>query len=174
MRLRLRSAARLAVVPLAAALVLGACARPGTAATVNGVRITDADVSDVVSDFSQLGLRTDALGALSSMLSATVVLDAASDAGIGVSAEQGVELLDQVAERNGVPTFEYSDAMVDIARSAQLENLEDQDGRDAIAGAWETADVTVNPRFGEFDPMTGLVPTPWPWLVSGTATPTAG
>ncbi len=127
-----------------------------------------------MSDFSRLGLQTDAPGALSSILSATVVLDAASDVGIGVSPEQGVELLDQVAAQNGVAPFEYSDAIVEIARSAHLDALEDQDQRDAIAGAWETAQVTVNPRFGEFDPMTGLVPTQWSWLATPAAAPAAG
>lgn len=175
MRLRLRSAARLAVVPLAAALVLGACARPGTVATVNGARISDTELAQAVSEFQRLGLEADPRNTLNVLISVGPLLDVAGELGLGVSAAEGAGALDQVAVSNGVEPFEYSDTLVNIARTLYLNQVTDPAAQQTIAEALVSAEVTVNPRFGTFGADGRLTPTQWEWLVADDdAAPAAG
>jgi len=173
---RLRTAARVALVPVALALALGACARPGTAATVNGVRITDAQLAAVASDYARLNLPADAPTVLSDVVATVPLMEAGERLGFGASREQAVALLDQTATANGVEPFEYSEPMIAIAqRVAMLSSIEDEQTQAELVSAFGEADITINPRFGTFDATTGLGPASWEWIIgSGSDAPAAG
>lgn len=167
MRLRLRSAARLAVVPLLAiGLALGACARPGTLATVDGDRISDRELAQVVAEFDRLGLPADPRSTLQVLIVTGPLLGAASELGVGVSTAEGIQVLDAAAATNGVEPFEYSQPLIDIARTLYLNSVADPASQAVINEALASAEITVNPRFGSFDVVSGITATQWPWLVT--------
>lgn len=161
-------AARLAIVPLAAALLLTGCGRPGTAATVDGERITDAQVTRLVDDLSKL--TTSAVtpsNALSTMVVSPTILDVAESAGVGVSTAQALELLDTSAAQLQVEPWDYSPELIEYARvglvSQTLQASPETAG--AVSEQLTELDVDVNPRFGSWDAGT-LSPASWPWLIS--------
>lgn len=168
MRLRLRHA----VVPLALALALTACGRPGTAATVDGVRITDAQLAETSADLAALGLPAETEQTLASLIVAGPVLRTAAELGVGASEEQGTQLLDSFAVRNQVEPFEYSRGAIDIARANVIALEATPQEAVAIQEAALNMEATVNPRFGSFTAGQGMTAPQWSWLVSGTDVPT--
>lgn len=167
MRLR----ARYAVAPLAVALILTGCARPGTAATVDGHRITDAEVASLTNDLATLEGEATSQTALGNLINAHAVLETVEEHGLGVSEQQGVELLDAVAAQGGVEPWDYSDVLVLVARySLAADALRgDPAAMDDAVTRLKGLDVSLNPRFGTWSGETGVVEPVWPWLTTPQA-----
>lgn len=167
MRLR----ARYAVAPLAAALILTGCARPGTAAIIDGERITEAQVATLTSELQRLQGSGTTQGAIANLISAGPVLDVATESGLGVSEQQGRELLDQIAAQSGTETWDYSDELVRVAqsnialRSIQADGMLYGEANVRV----QALDITINPRFGSWSGETGLVDPVWPWIIGSEA-----
>lgn len=168
----MRFRARYAVVPVIAALALTACARPGTAAMVDGHRITDAAVAGLTLDLTELnGSPSSADVALSSLIIADPILEVTSEAGLGVSDAEGAELLDGILASSGRESWDYSTQLITVARvTLAMDKLNGSpDGYEIAAAAAEAIaaqDVTVNPRYGEWNPAGAVEPAALPWLVT--------
>lgn len=161
MRTRARYAvARYAAIPLAAALLLTGCGRPGTAVTIDGERLTDAELATLVEQFSALTGNALTPGQLiGGVVQSKATLAAVQNNGGGASVEEAVAVLDRVAEGNSAEAIDYSDEMILIARSqiagAALEASDPKAASQAaedVAAALQEMDVEINPRFGTWDP----------------------
>lgn len=166
----MRTRLRYAVVPVAAALLLAGCGRPGTAATVDGRRITDAQVAAMVADLTKLnGSPATPQSAINSMVVSHAVLELATEAGVGVSEQQGRDLLDATVTQAGGTPWDYSEEILLAAQMEVAVQKADTELSDQIGDAVAALDVTVNPRFGTWDPTAGVQDPSWPWLISGDA-----
>lgn len=171
----MRARHAVAVVPLAAALLLAGCSgRPGTAATVDGTRITDGQVASLLSDLAIINGSDTATPrqAVQSLIIAPTVLDVAADAGMGVSRQQGIDLLDDAAAQIGADPWDYSDELVEIAQMAVATNQLDTDANTEVQARVEDLDVRVNPRFGSWD-SSGVTATTWPWILGAADSSTS-
>lgn len=174
----MRSQARYAVVPVLAALALAGCAQqPGTAATVEGERITQSALAATVEDLDTLnGAASAPSQVLTSLVFAPVVVDVSREAGVGVSADEATALLDEAALAAGLEPWDYAAGTIQIAEL----QLASQYGA-SIAGLNEEItlraaemDVTVNPLYGEWEGAAGIAPTQWPWLIQSAAAAQVG
>lgn len=162
MRLR----ARFIAVPVLALAVLTGCARPGTAAVVDGTyRVSDDQVATFSEDLGRLqGTPVTAQDSLRSLVLAEPVLDLAKAEGIGVTEQQGIELLDSIVEQGGGEPWEYSTELVDVARMSVAGQQMDDELNAQVNELILNLAVEVNPRYGTWDPAIGITPTEWPWL----------
>ncbi|WP_284249136.1 hypothetical protein [Litorihabitans aurantiacus] len=174
-RPRRSSRARHAVVivpALAAALVLTGCGRPGTAATVDGERITEGQVGALVADLERLastaqaGAPVDPAQALSTLVQAPTILDVVAEFGATASDQEAVALLDSVVSQGGLEPWDYS---AEIRQVAQLQLASpalqaDEAASLEVGRRLAALDVDLNPRFGTWQDGQ-IAPTQWPWLV---------
>lgn len=168
----MRIRARYAVIPLAAALVLTGCGRPGTAATIDGERLTDAELATLVEQYGVISGEPRTPGQMIfSLAQFGAVLSTAQEHGAGASPEEAVALLDANLEQKGADAFDYSDSLIVIAQgSVVLSNLQESDPElytqvlEEATESFSAMDVTLNPRFGTWD-ATGEV------LQDGTVMP---
>ncbi|TGO04192.1 hypothetical protein [Serinibacter arcticus] len=165
--------ARLAVVPLAVALLLSGCGRPGTAATVDGERITDAQLATLVEDLERLTASTpDAAPVAPSVALATFVQgptieEVGAEAGAAASDHQAIELLDGAAAQSSLEPWEYSPELVQFARIALTRQALQADAAASteVGDRLAALDVELNPRFGTWD-AGQVTPAAWPWLIT--------
>lgn len=170
--------ARLAVVPLALALLLGGCGRPGTAAVVDGERITDAQLATLVADLERLTAPTpDAAPVAPSIALATFVQgptieEVGAEAGVATSDQQAIDLLDSAAAQSSIETWDYSPELVQFARLALTRQAlqADPEASTEVGDRLAALDVELNPRFGTWD-AGQVTPTAWPWLITPGADP---
>ncbi|WP_098469432.1 hypothetical protein [Serinibacter salmoneus] len=142
--------------------------QPGTAATVEGERITQAELAATVEDLDTLnGMASDPGQVLTSLIFAPVVVTASGDAGVGVSQAEATALLDEVAATAGLEPWDYAPGTIQIAElqlvsqyTASVAGLNEE-----IAVRAAEADVEVNPLYGEWSGASGVQPTQWPWLL---------
>lgn len=169
---------RLAVVPLALALLLGGCGRPGTAAVVDGERITDAQLATLVADLERLTAPTpDAAPVAPSIALATFVQgptieEVGAEAGVATSDQQAIDLLDGAAAQSSIETWDYSPELVQFARLALTRQAlqADPEASTEVGDRLAALDVELNPRFGTWD-AGQVTPTVWPWLITPGADP---
>lgn len=165
--------ARLAVVPLAAALLLTGCGRPGTAATVDGERITDAQLATLVDDLERLTASSPDAGpvapsiALATFVQGPTIEEVGAEAGAAASDMQAVELLDGAAEGSSLEPWDYSPELVQFARIALTRQALQADTAASAEVGRRLAelDVELNPRFGTWD-AGQVTPASWPWLIT--------
>ncbi len=153
----IRRPLRLAAALAAVAALLAGCQAPGTAATVNGERITDREVSQVVADWREwVNPQYSNLQAVGSLVLARVVEPVAGDHGMAISDQQVVTLLNEDRDRFGMEPVEESDlspAFLDALRS-ELWFSGLQSGQaapefgEAVNTALTDVDVEINPRYG--------------------------
>lgn len=148
---------RLAALVAAAALVAG-CQAPGTAAVVNGERITDREVTEFVEDQNRILPQNPVTLAdgVTSLTFERIMTPVAASYDVGISDQQAVELINQTLVSMGEPEVteaDLSQAVIDVYR-AILFTFEMQTseigGELAVAmqDAIMEADVEVNPRYG--------------------------
>lgn len=162
-----RQARPLTAVALAAALALAGCAQqPGTAAVVEGQRITESYLAATVADFAPLtGSQVTPAETLQLLVQGPVLVDAASRHGVGVSDQQAEEFLAAVVESQGIgDESDFSEGMVLIAKMSlagnSLATVPDSAAVfDQIAAEFADLGVTVNPRYGQWDPSGAIIPT---------------
>lgn len=155
-------------------LLLAGCAgQPGTAATVDGRQISQAQLEQTVADLAPILGDIAPSSVLQALIQAPVAIEAASEHGVGVSDDDGRALLATVAENAGVAApATWSDGALQIARSdLSLEALSELPNADDVTAELNATvagqDIVLNPRYGQVDPATGtVVPITWDWLAA--------
>jgi hypothetical protein len=152
-----RTTRRIAAAALAAALAAGlsACSpeQTGAAATVGGRVVSVSDLHDAVEavragnpDLAQVEGLDRYL--LFDLIAAPYLLEAASAAGVGVSEAEAAAALPKTHDPNpqAVLALQTQLAFQNLRQANNMQALE------AVRRRLEQARVTVNPRFGTFDP----------------------
>lgn len=158
---------------LAAGLIAGCAPQPGTAAVVDGHRIT----VDYLDDGMALGPYFQQAPApsniLASLIQARAVIDAAGEHGVGISTSQAAEFLEGIGAGDIAVDGEYPDAVLDIVRMELIsQELQSSPSGQAlveqVTDYMENADIEFNPRYGEWDiSQGGLVQTLPDWIEFG-------
>lgn len=169
---RIRVATAAVVLALGAGLLTGCSGEPGTAAVVDGRRITVDELDAALTDLGPLVKVPTPDAILSVMIIAPYFTQAAADHGVGISDAQAQQTLAQAAASAKVPAMEhYSEGALDLARAQLAGNALGAlpDGDQVLAEIEQeikALDPQISPRFGTFDPATGtMTPTTYPWIV---------
>lgn len=178
-----RSAARrpwsvVAAVAVAAAMLLTGCARQsGTAATVDGHRITVDEVQQGTADLLPYYSTIDQRAVLILLVEAPTVLAVAEDAGVGVSADDARAELEKAATAAGAkkaPTFGHAavEAMrFSLAQAAIQKATNASDLAGEVTTRLAAVSLDVNPRYGTIDLAAGTTTDiSYPWLVTPSGT----
>lgn len=160
----------LAAAALAVLLLAGCAPRGGVAAYVDGEPITEGVLAETVRDIAPLS------GApVRSVLHALIVspawIEAARATGVGVSEQEGRDLLDELTQEAGADAERvgYGPGVVAIAQvlAAQEKAAALGEG-EALALAADAlvreSEIEVNPRYGEWT-LQGVAPLLHPWIV---------
>lgn len=144
---------RVVAVVAAGLLLLSGCATgAGTAATVEGQQISEAELHEATRQFNEVAQQPVTPGQVLEVLVQLPVLDE-------VGAQAGVDFTEQ----------EYREAMieaglsdphplaVDFLRGLNIQNTLPQMGEEVPAEALAELDVELNPRYGSWDPETATV-----------------
>lgn len=147
--------ARLALlVPAVAALGLAACSpAPTTAAEVGGVVITEAALTETVDGCTELGANATRTG----MLTPLVIGEAARQ----LAADEGVDLggLDQIMTSDPqIAPYLANEGCSRVGEAqALLSLLYSELDQAAVVESILGADVTVNPRYGDWNDTNGVI-----------------
>lgn len=168
--LQRRLLAPLAGLALASALIAGCAPAPGAAATVGSDVISESTVATVVAELGPfLSQPLTPSAAIAELVAAPVVLDVAAGAGFGASEDDASATLEALAEQAGMEPTEFSEDTLLVARSV-LARSAMQSAPDAadLFGDVDTQvaelDVTVSPRYGEWDGRAVVAVVP-DWIV---------
>lgn len=164
--------------------VLAGCAdgaRPGTAAVVDGRTIPASEVSDAMSQLAPLFNGATPELILQVLIDEPTLTQLAADKGVGINDGEASQFLAQSFQSAGVAApAHYSTGSMSIARyqiaASKVQALPDSAGAVADLQKRITAlKVTVNPRYGTFDPTAAGVsaPTASPWIVTPAADPSS-
>ena len=162
----------IAAALVVSAALLGGCAQlPGTAATVDGARVTEGDVADATQDFEQLlGSAPNAVAVVDALVKEKVVTPVAAEYGITASDAQVVDYFGEYSASTGAePLEEFSEAGLQVGRYLYLMG-EAQLSEDAMGisedmlAAVEAADIEVSDRYGAYNEGGELLPVEHPWL----------
>lgn len=167
------------LLPLAAAVVgvalAGCAAQPGTAAEVEGNRITTNDVDVAHREFVEITGQADTtvVAVLNTLMAAQLLPDVASEYGIAYSDEQITDAFEQQATLAGseVPDGGYADSTLDLGRYllvlGEVQASPDaQEIAEAFGARMAEADAVVNPRYGEIDENGLITPVAHDWLAT--------
>jgi hypothetical protein len=182
-----RRAALLTTAAVLAALPLSGCApQAGSAAVVDGRRISVGDVQDAYRDLLPLtsGQGESAQSAaLRMMIMAPYLRDAGRSLGVMVSDDQIRRAVDKWAKDNHQRVHLGGSALTVLQASQMLQilgNSAQQGGPAAPAfqrmqQRLQKASLSVNPRYGHFDPATlEFTPAAENWLKTATPAPQGG
>nr|NLD41798.1 hypothetical protein [Actinomycetales bacterium] len=146
---------RFAALAAAAALLVG-CQTPGTAALVNGERITDREVTQFVAEAQELlGQGVSPAAGVSNLTIERVIAPVAEEYDELLSDQEVLEMLNSIRVMSGqaeVTLSDVSDPTIAALR-AEMWSMNIQSGQVsedfayAAIDALTTADVTVNPRY---------------------------
>lgn len=175
MRVRARRSVAVVGAIAAVAALSGCYADPGTVAEVEGRTITESDLDRVSTELGPF-LADASRGAVLTALvqsEAGGVLAGRND--IEVTDERAVEFLDSIATNSGVEPSDWSEGSLTIARMQLIgQELSQLPDPEAITAQFEDVladlDITVSPRYGEYDPTTGEVVALHPVWIVDTAT----
>ena len=155
---------------LGATLALSGCGaqQSGAAAIVNDTVISDQEIQTVSEQVNQIdpaGQKLSSSDALLSLILAPYVLAEAKRAGKTISASQARQVIAKVA--NPSPsTIEF------VQMQLAVQQLDDA-SKSSIVGQLGKAKITVNPRYGTFDPQRIVItPTAPNWIKNSAPTPT--
>ncbi|MFH5824396.1 hypothetical protein [Georgenia sp. AZ-5] len=141
----------------AAGAVAGCSAQPGTAGVINGVRITESELSDATLEFEALtGQDTAPSAVLTTLMLAQVFQEVGPEHGIAYTDEEVAGLFEQQAALQGaeVPEDGFSEAFIDLGHYlfgvTELQSSPDAAAvGEKLSTAMNEADIEVNPRYGE-------------------------
>ena len=157
-------------VLLGATLGASACGaqEASSAAIVNGVSISERDVqsiSDQVNTISQGGQKLRLSDALLSLILAPYVLDEAKRVHKTVGESQARAVIQKKIAHPSAATLRF------VQMQLAVQGL-DQASKNLIVGELDKAKITVNPRYGSFDPKrVAMTPTSPNWIKASAATP---
>ena len=157
-----------AALALAATLALGACSGTSsaeTAAVVDGRVITETQVREATAQINKAFTPEQPLTAqqvLTLLIRAPFINDYAALQGRAQSESAARAALADLPE-------EPADSTVEILQAeASLQQIDDA-GRQALTKKFGEIDMTVNPRYGEFDPAQAAVVPAQPNGIAGTS-----
>lgn len=168
-----------AVVLLTAAALAGCSAQPGTAAVINGTKITEGELDDATLEYVGLtGQEAQPSVVLNTLLAAEIFPSIAAEYGLALSDEQVTERLQEQAALQGadIPADGYSEAFIDLGHYL-FSSIEAQARPDAAAifqeftTAMAEADIEVNPRYGQVGEDGIIAPSDKDWLATPEAAP---
>ncbi len=162
-----------------AGLLAGCAGSPGTAAVVDGRTIRTSEVTAVVDELSPAYRGVTPQAYLGALIIEPTLVQAAADAGLAVSDDDGIaRLRSDFASAGAQAPDTFSAPTIAIGRyqavAAKLSDTGDADKvtqiRDQLASRIDALDVTVNPRFGTFDPTSGGIslPSAPAWMATGS------
>lgn len=179
-----RTVGTLGTLALVAGVLAGCAdgARPGTAAVVDGRTIPASEVSDAISQLGPLFNGATPELILQVLIDEPTLTQLAADKGVGINDDEARQFLAQSFQGAGVAApAHYSAGALSIARyqiaASKVQALPDSAGAVADLQKRITAmKVTVNPRYGTFDPTAAGVaaPTASPWIVAPSSAPSSG
>jgi hypothetical protein len=162
---------------VAGVLAVSGCATADSAAVVDGERISEQELQEAVAQLNTAapGANLDNRTALTLLLRAPFTTPIAAAAGKGLSDSQVLAAL---------RTDDLNAAAIDIVRTSDAFNPQNpavlsQEEQVQVLEEMEKADISVNPRYGKFDPRTFAVgETAVNWIEvqpeSGQPTPQPG
>lgn len=163
------------------AAVAGCSTGPDVVAEVEGTTITEADLDTVISELGPMLADSSRGAVLTALVQSEAGLTLAEPNGIEVPDAEAEDFLTSLADSLGIETGDWSEGSLTIARmqllGRELGNTVGVEETNAqFQAALEGADVTVSPRYGEYDPATGEVVALSPdWIVDpAAADPAAG
>ncbi|MHB1064330.1 MAG: SurA N-terminal domain-containing protein [Georgenia sp.] len=171
---RILSLAALAVAGVALA---GCSAQPGTAAVIDGTRITIDDVDVAQREFVEITGQSDAQprAVLNTLMAAQVLPDVAAGYGIAYSDEQITDIFAEqlTTAGNEVPEGGFADSTLELGRYLfVLTDVQSSPDGQAIAEAFgarmKEAKTVVNPRYGEIDENGLIAPVTHDWIAPAT------
>ena len=143
---------------VAGVLAVAGCASAESAAIVNGDRITEQELQEAVEQLNTAapGANHDNGTALTLLLRAPFTTPVAEKAGKGLSDSQVIAAL---------RTDKLNPAAIDIVRTSDAFNPQNpsvltQEEQLQVLHDMQRADISVNPRYGRFDPKTFAVGRP--------------
>jgi parvulin-like peptidyl-prolyl isomerase len=134
------------VVVAAAALALSGCATADTAAVVNGTRISERDAQEAARQIqeAQPNSTITTPDAVAALIMAQFINQVADSVGKGLS---------DSAAKAAIPGIENpSPATLELVRSSLAWNQMTNDEHIKAVEAASNAQITINPRYGTFDP----------------------
>lgn len=157
----------LAAVALAAALSVSGCSTADTAAIVDGTTISEKDAQTAARQINEAfhpEQPLDTPGAVASLISAPMINAVALAAGKGESDSSARAAMPDLADP-AASTLEL------VKANFAWQKLTDQE-KQSVLDDLKKVKVTVNPRYGTFDPSTGSLKAVEPnWLPKPTPTP---
>lgn len=153
-------------------LALSACGtQPGAAAVVNGGTIAEQDVSEASTELGHvLAGQINPQAVLQILIVGPTAIQVAASNGMGISAAEAAEFLDNEALANEQePAEEYSQSTLTVARYLLLDNMlrTSPDAAELSAELEERIaelDVELSPRYGEWTPQ-GPAPAQPEWIL---------
>jgi hypothetical protein len=145
----------LAAVGLAAALAVSGCSAADTAAVVNGQVISESEAQLAARQINEAfspQTPLDTPGAVSSLIAAPFINSVAKSVGKAES---------DSSARSAMPNVtDPAQATLDLVKANfALQKLTDQE-KQRVVSELKTAHVTINPRYGAFDPDTASFEAP--------------
>ena len=166
-----RTAVVIGLLTTVAALT-GCSTGPDVVAEVEGRTITEADLDRVVTELGPLLADSSRGAVLSAIVQSTAGLELGERNDIEVPEERAAQFLDSLAETVGADAADWGDGSLTIARMQLLgQDLSQLPDGEAVNAQYEeiltNLDVTVSPRYGQYDPVTGVVvPLDLEWIVT--------
>ena len=156
---RMAAALTLAVAASFTVSACGAGPGPGVAAVTDGQVIREADLDAIAADFAKVqGAQAPSRSDMVALLVARpYVMEALSGTGQALTEEGVRQLLS-----SELP--EASDATVRYIQAATSQQRLDQASAAQVQQAMASADIEVDPRYGEFDPNQGIVQPQENWI----------
>ena len=160
--------------------VAGCSAQPGTAAVVNGTRITEDQLDDATLEYVDLtGQPAEPTVVLNTLIAADVFPAIAAKHGLALSDQQVEQRFEDLAKQQGakVPEGGFSPAFIELghylfAAAAAQSSPEAQAVSQDFSTAMAEAKIEVNPRYGEVSKEGTIQPAQHPWLAQAPeATP---
>lgn len=160
----------------AVAALAGCAGEPGTVAEVDGRTITQDDLARVTEELSPFLADASDAAVLSALVQSTAGIELGERKGLEVTAKRAATFLDSIATNSGLEPSDWGEGSIMVAQMQLLgEEFSQLPDPEAATAEFQQIladlDITVNPRYGEYDPATGEVSALAPeWIV----TPAAG
>jgi len=160
-----------------AALVAGCSTLPGTAATVDGVRISESDVASATAMFGRvLGSKPNQAAVVDALVKEKVVTPVAGEHDMVVSDGEVVDFLNQYAVMVGGEVLDRAEVPSSGLAAGRYLSLMDQlsvhenaaEISSQMLGAFQHADIQLSPRYGSYDQNGVLAEATFDWIHSDT------
>lgn len=156
-----------------AALLAGCSTLPGTAAVVDGARISESDVADATAMFGRvLGATPNPAAVLDALVKEKVVTPVAGEFDLVASDGEVVDYLNQYAVSAGGEVLDKSEFPASGLAAGRylaiMERMSSDENAVEISGqmlaAFQDADIELSPRYGTYDENGVLSASTFDWI----------